>query len=408
MTQSKRAFLILFLSIFIDLIGFGIVLPLLPFYAQSFGASASTVTMLFSIYSLAGFVANPFWGRLSDRIGRRPLLLLSLAGSGIAYFWFSLATSLITLFLARALAGIMSCSIVIAQAYIGDITTPENRSKGMGVIGAAFGLGFILGPALAGILVGVGDEPNLRLPLFAAAATSGIALILAWFLLPESSSVVSVSGESQAETDPQSPEPLQEISPPISSVIRDNPVIAILMGLSFLLPFGLLGANTILALWLGQAWEWGAQQVGYLFVLVGVMASIVQGGLIGPLVKRLGERRVLLVGLGSASLGLIALPQTHQILTLILAVITYNVGESLCRPSLSGLLSQSVSGQQQGQFLGMAQSAGALAAVTGPLVAGLLFEHIHPAAPFLMSAVLMVAQGILVWGGLRKSPQPAT
>ena len=187
MDKSGKMLFALFLSVLIDFIGFGIVFPLLPFYAKSFGASASTITLLFSIYALAQFVTTLLVGSLSDRMGRRLLLLLSLAGSGVAYLWFGLANSLLELFLARGLAGAMSYSIVVAQAYIGDVTTPENRSKGMGIIGAALGLGFTLGPALSGILVGLGGEsPNLRLPLLTAAILSSIAFLLAWKLLPES------------------------------------------------------------------------------------------------------------------------------------------------------------------------------------------------------------------------------
>jgi len=398
MAKSGNILFVLFLSVFIDLIGFGIVIPLLPYYAKSFGATASTITLLFSIYALAQFVTTLFVGSLSDRVGRRSLLLLSLAGSGIAYLWFALANSLLALFLARALAGAMSYSIVIAQAYIGDITTPENRSKGMGVIGAALGLGFTLGPALSGILVGLGgDNPNLRLPITISALLSFVAFLLAWKMLPES--------QSRAEPSKNPTKSLPKTSSPSSFwlPIKQNPIIGFLISLGFFLRFGLFITQAVLALWLSEIWGWSAQQTGYAFLLIGLVMAVTQGNLIGPIVKKLGEVNVLLLGLSSTVIAFISFPLAEHVSLLLFALVLLSFGDSLFRPSLSSLLSQAAGTKYQGTVLGTAQSFIAIAAIAGPFTSGLLFEHINPAAPFIASALLFGTQLVLAWIWLRRS-----
>ncbi|NET56844.1 MAG: MFS transporter, partial [Symploca sp. SIO2E6] len=398
MAKSRNLLFILFLSVFIDLIGYGIVIPLLPFYAKSFGASASTVTLLFSVYSLASFVTTIFAGSISDRVGRRPLLLLSLAGSGIAYLWFALANSIITLFLARALAGAMSYSIVIAQAYVGDITTPENRSKGMGVMGAALGLGLTLGPALSGILVGLsGDNLNLRLPLLTAAILSFVALILAWQMLPESQPRTDLSRKSQKF--PRKTSSLSDFLLPI----KQNPIIGFLISLAFFLRFGLFLVQAIFALWLGEIWGWNAQQAGYAFLLIGLVMAITQGNLLGPIVKKLGDVNVFLLGLSSIVVAFVSIPLAEHLFLLLLALALVSFGDSLFRPSLNSLLSQAAGAKYQGTVLGTTQSFIALAGIAGPFTSGLLFEHINPAAPFITGALLFGIQFILAWIWLRRS-----
>lgn len=398
MAKTKNTLLVLSLSVFSNLIGFGIVIPLLPFYAKSFGASTTTVTLLFSSYALASFITTLFLGSLSDRVGRRPLMLLSLAGTSVAYLWFGLANSLVVLFLARGLAGAMNYSIVISQAYVGDITTPENRSKSMGILGAAVGLGFTLGPAFSGILVGLGgDNPNLRLPLIIAAMLSFVAFLLAWKMLPESQPR-SGSSSSTVKTIPQKP-PTQSSW----SRIKQNPLIAFLINLTFFLRFGLFVTQAILALWLDKVWGWGAQRTGYVFLLIGLVMVVTQGILIGPIVKKLGEVNTLILGIGATVVALICFPLAGYIYLLVFAVILLSFGDSLCRPSLSSLLSQSAGTKYQGTVLGAAQSFIALAAILGPFSSGLLFENINPAAPFITSALLLGIQFVIAWLWLRKS-----
>ena len=397
MVKSRNTIFVLSLSVFANLIGFGIVIPLLPFYAQSFGASASTITLLFSVYALASFVTTLFLGSLSDRVGRRSLLLLSLAGSAIAYLWFALANSLITLFLARSLAGAMSYNVVIAQAYIADITTPENRSKGMGILGAALGLGFTLGPALSGILVGLGgDNPNLRLPLLTAALFSFVALLLAWKMLPESKPKSASSNHSQKTQSKTS-------SSNLWLVLKQNPIIAFLISLGFFLRFGLFITQTILALWLNDIWGWSAEHTGYTFLLLGLVMVVTQGSLIEPIVRALGEVNMLLLGIGVTVVALISLPLVQHLYLLLFAFVLLSFGDSLCRPPLSSLLSQAAGTKYQGTILGAAQSLTPLGAIAGPMLSGLLFEYINPAAPFIASAFLFGTQLLLAWIWLRRS-----
>ncbi|NEP77359.1 MAG: MFS transporter [Okeania sp. SIO3B3] len=398
MVKPGKILFILFLSVFIDLIGLGIVIPLLPFYAKSFGASASTVTLLFSAYAVAQFVATLIVGNLSDRMGRRPLLLLSLVGSGISYLWFGLANSITALFLARGLAGAMSYSIVVAQAYVGDITTPENRSKGMGVLGAALGLGFTFGPALSGILVGLGgDNPNLRLPLITAAILSFLAFLLAWKMLPESQPKPESSSNTVDTTSKKTP------TLSIWSLLKQNPLIAFLISLGFFLRFGIFIIQAILALWLNEIWGWSAENTGYIFLLIGLVAAVTQGSLIGLVVKKLGEVNTLMLGLAVTIVAFISFPLARDLYILLLAVVLLSFGNSLFRPSLSSLLSQSAGTKYQGTVLGAAESFIALAGILGPFSSGLLFENISPGAPFIASALLFGTQFILAWVWLRKS-----
>ncbi|NEO42036.1 MAG: MFS transporter [Moorea sp. SIOASIH] len=397
MAKSSNTLFVISLSAFTNLIGFGIVIPLLPFYAKSFGASASTITLLFSVYALASFVTTLFLGSLSDRVGRRPLLLLSLAGSAIAYLWFALANSLITLFLARALAGAMSYSIVIAQAYVGDITTPENRSKGMGILGAALGLGFTLGPALSGVLVGLGgDNPNLRLPLFIAALFSFAAFLLAWKFLPVSQSKSAPSSHSKK---PQSKAETFNLW----LVIKENPIIAFLISLGFFLRFGLFITQTILALWLNEIWGWSAEHTGYAFLLLGLVTVVTQGILIGRIVKTLGEVNMLILGLGITVVAFVSFPLAKHLYVLLFTLVLLGFGDSLFRPSLGSLLSQAAGTKYQGSVLGAAQSLTPLGAIAGPFVSGLLFEYVNPGAPFIASALLFGSQIVLAWIWLRGS-----
>lgn len=390
---ANNTLLVLFLSIVIDLIGLGLVLPLLPFYGQSFGASTSTITLLFSVYALVNFVTTPFWGNLSDRIGRRPLLLLSLAGSGVAYMWFGFTHSLMVLFLARALAGAMGYSMVIAQAYVSDITTPENRSQGMGILGAAFGLGFTLGPALSGVLVGLGgDEPNLRLPLFVAAGLSFMAFLWAWYMLPESKPRGAWRDRSPA--DPGRHSLTARIAKPWQ-ILKQNSVATFMISLSFWLRFGWFGSQTILALWLNHVWHWEAQHVGYVFLLLGFVAVVVQGGLVGPVTRQLGEINMLFLGLSFTVLAFICFLVAGNLYVLLLSLVLLSAGESFCRPALSSVLSQVIDQEYQGTVLGMAQSSMALASILAPVTAGVLFEHISPAMPFIGSACLVGTQLIV-------------
>ena len=395
--RNPKAMLVLFSSVFIDLVGLGIVLPLLPFCGEKFGASPSQITFLFAIYSLMQFIFTLLWGSLSDRFGRRPLLLLSIAGSGISYLWFGFSNSFGMLLAARALAGIMGSSIVVAQAYIADVTEPEDRAKYLGIIGAAFGMGFILGPAIGGILGGSDPQnPNFSLPLFIAAGISFLAFAVAYIYLPESLSKTNQSPQL---------EKVGKLEPSVwlknTVEILQRPHIGRLIWLYFLISLAIVGSQSILPLWLEKQFGWGPEGSGYLFIFCGIVAAVIQGGLIGPLNKRFGEGKLLLSGLSMNCFGLLMIPFFHNLPLLLAAIMLAVGGEAVTRPSLSSLLSRSAGAEEQGRVMGVSQSFAALARIASPLGAGLFFQELGIGWPFYCGGMLLLGAALLTVGIVR-------
>lgn len=374
----------LFLIVFVDLVGFGLVIPLLPYYAVRYGASPQQVTILLAVYSLVQLVAAPLWGRLSDRIGRRPVLMASLIASAAAYLWLGFANALWMLFAARALAGAGAGNIAAAQAYIADVTTPENRARGMGMIGAAFGFGFIIGPALGGLLAG--SDPStadLATPAWVAAGLSSTALFGVLFLLKES-----------LPPDRRGHGPAKSRLAAVSGALRRS-VLAQLILVFFLVILAFSGMESTFALWAMRQFHWGPEEVGYVFAYVGVLSAILQGGLLGRLATRFGEERLLLVGLALIGAGLVILPLPRGIPLLGLALSALALGMGLVQPSLNSLISRRAGREEQGEVLGVSQSVGSLARVIGPGVAGFLFAGLGRDSPFLLGAALIAAALIL-------------
>ena len=406
---------ILFITVFVDLLGFGIVIPFMAYTVESFGASAGVVGLLVSTYSLAQFVFAPLWGRLSDRVGRRPILLLGLLGSTAGYFLFGAAGSLLMLFAGRIVAGIAGSTISTAQAYIADVTTPENRAKGMGLIGAAFGLGFIVGPALGGILAPLGrpladalDGTPLAplgailrhhpyaLPCLLASALSGFDFLAAIFLLPE-----SLSPELRAQA-------LARDRGNRFAALKEalaDPALGRLVGtfFLFLLGFSMMEATLTLLVEnrLGGADAAShlvlVRRVGYLFATIGVISALLQGGLVGPLSRRFGERRLLQAGLLVGALAMALLPLWTQWGGYFLGCGVLSMGSGLVNPTNASLISRAARRDGQGQTLGVSQSAGSLARVLGPVVGGELFQHAGPAAPYVAAAGLVAAAAAVAW-----------
>ncbi|MGK7896589.1 MAG: MFS transporter [Xenococcus sp. (in: cyanobacteria)] len=380
MNQNKIK-LVLFASIFIDFIGLGIHFPLLPFSAQKFDADPREIGLLFALYSLMQFIFAPLWGSLSDRFGRRIILLVSIAGSGLSYLWFAWANSLLSLFLARALAGIMGNSALVAKAYMADITTPENRTKAMGLLGAAFGLGFTVGPALGGILAGSDPQnPNFQLPFLVAAGLSLVAIIFAFFNLPElSRSNLKVRSENQS---------LPSSLANIGEIFRHSHV-KWLIGLFFIISFATTGVYSILAVWCVRQWDsWGPQQTGYLFIYCGLLGAYFQTGAIAALRKKLDDNRLLLWALGILGWGFFVLPLSREYYLLVGAMTLATIGESIARPTLNSLLSQSTK-KELGKTLGIAQSFGALGQIIGPAWAGTIFSSWGFSWPFWSAAAFL-------------------
>jgi DHA1 family tetracycline resistance protein-like MFS transporter len=387
---------ILFLIVFIDLVGFGLVIPLLPFYAERFGASPLQMTLLFAVYSLMAMLAAPLWGRLSDRIGRRPVLMASMAAAALAYLWLGFATQLWMVFAARALAGACAGNIAAAQAYIADVTPPEKRARGMGMIGAAFGLGFIVGPVLGGLVAGNDlKTADLQTPGLIAAALSAVALLGVVFLLRESLSATAHR------------EPRGRIA-----ALRDalrRPMLGRLLVVFFLVILAFSGMETTFAWWAIDRFGWGPRPIGFVFFYVGLLSAAMQGGLIGPLTRRFGEERLTLAGLVLIALGLLVLPMAREVPALMAALTLLSLGMGAMQPTLNSLISRRAPPERQGEVMGVAQSVGALSRVLGPIIAGALFSGLGPSSPFLWGAVLVALAVLVGWPLLRRSePSAAT
>lgn len=377
----------LFVIVLVDLIGFGIIIPLLPFYAERFGASPDTVALLMATYSLAQFVAAPLWGRLSDRIGRRPVLLMSLAGAIFAYIGLAFANSLWVLFAARGVGGFMAGNIAAAVAYVADITRPAERARGMGLVGAAFGLGFIMGPAVGGLLAGPDPmQADYRQPALAAAVMSGAALILAVVWLRE-----SLAAEVRARL---AAEPREGRFRQFVAVLgRRN--VGILIIINFLATFVFAGMEATFALWSERRFAWGPAQNGYLFAFVGTVGAAVQGAAIGRLVRHLGEPRLVVIGAGALAVGLAMVPFVGGVPGLLAAMVVLVIGFSLTTPSLNSLISLRVGEDEQGKVLGVTRAASALARVMGPAWAGFLFVGLGKDWPFYGGAAVMASVFVL-------------
>lgn len=381
--------LIVFLIVFVDLIGFGIIIPLLPFYGEHFGATPAQVGLLMASYSFTQLLAAPVWGRLSDRLGRRPVLIVSLAGIALAYVWLGYADSLWMLFAARAVAGLMAGNIGVAFAYVADITDSSNRAKGMGVVGAAFGLGFIFGPAIGGVLAGSDpDLANYRLPALTAAAFSAVATVLAVALLKE-----SLSPELRAAQRSLSRRSRwQQLRGALA-----QPGVGLLIGLAFLANFVFAGMETTFAMWSRRAFGWGPEQNGYLFAFVGLLAAAIQGGLVGRLARLFGEGRLVVAGAAFLCLGMLLIPFSGSLAVLLLAMTIIACGFSMVSPSLNSLVSLAVGPGTHGGIMGITRSATTAARVAGPIWAGALFHYLGRDWPYYGGALVMAVVVLLAF-----------
>jgi multidrug resistance protein len=393
--MKKSPLVILFVTVFIDLIGFGIVLPLLPFYAQHFGANALLVGLLSTSFSLMQLLFAPVWGRLSDRVGRRPVILAGLLGSSISYLTFGLAPSLPILFLSRILAGIAGANISTAQAFIADLTQPENRAKGMGLIGAAYGLGFTVGPAIGGIL----SQYGYAIPAFFASALALANFSAAWWLLPESRN----PSEGTLRTE-------RGLNWQRLRTGLQHPELGVFLILFFISTFAFANLEATFALMTARKFGFDARANGYLFAYIGVLITVVQGGLTGRLAKRFGERRLISVGLFCMIFGLGLLPYSLGLKSLLLVLVVLIGGHGSTNPSISSLISQSASTEDQGSILGVAQSLASLARILGPIWGGFTFDGFGFQYPYLTGGLFMtVAFGLslLATKGKLSVPEPA-
>ena len=389
-TDRNRSILaVLLASVLIDFVGVGIVLPLLPFYARIFGASPSEIGILLGLFPLASIFAPPLWGSLSDRIGRRPALLLNICGTALAYLWYALAQSLWALFAARILAGTFSASIVIAQSYVSDLTAPENRTKMLGFLEATVGIGFIIGPALGSLLMGGDpDNPNFRLPNFVAAAVSGLTFCLAFFALPRSRDRTPTSA-SEVHFSPQ------QFLAGVQETFQ-RPLVGKMMVWIFVIIFASTSTQVILPLWCERRFDWGPQQFGYFIILFSLATAFAQIVLTGRIVRWLGEVKSILWGAGAATLSLLLLPLSTTVFQFAGAMPFFVFAQAIGLPSLTSLLSQLSGAKQQGKTLGLMRSVGGLASFLGAMWAGFVFEALGEDWPHWTGGILMAIA--LAWG----------
>jgi len=399
MPKSRSPLVIIFITIFIDLVGFGIVIPVLPLYAERYGASEATVGMLVATYSAMQFVFAPILGRLSDRVGRRPVLLVSLIGTSVGFLLmglaprmpvglalFGLAPTLVWLFVARIIDGVSGGNISTAQAYIADVTPPEGRSKGMGLIGVAFGLGFVFGPLIGGVLSRISQEA----PFFFAAAMAAANATALYFLLPE-----SLSDEHRREA--RRGGILETLEQSGSWQLRAVVATYFFGTVSFAI------VTVTFALFAAHRFGFDAWHTGFLFGYVGIVGAVIQGGLLGRLVKLFGDKPLAVAGTAIFAASVFCFPLSQTVTALILAATGIAIGNSLMTPTLNGMASKSVKASLQGRVLGVMASVASLARIIGPVLGGTLLgrdpdssSHYGRTPYWTSSAIMLIALGLAI------------
>ncbi len=390
---SPYAAIALTAVIFINLLGFGIIIPLLPFYAKSFDAPAWQIALIFSAYSIGSFFGEPLWGRLSDRFGRKPILILTITGNCLCYLALAFAPNILAAFLIRLVGGLASGNGAVIQGYLADVTPPEQLTRQMSYQGAAWNVGMIVGPSLGGILANPDAGPEgFRLPLFVASALAGACVLAILVVIRESN--------HRREVEVRRTRLLSGLKDTV-----ENPVLGRLMLLSFIVGFAFTGIESIFGLWANERFGWTPREIGVCFAFVGVAAAISQMFLTGPLSERFGEGRMLAVGMSLTVLGsglLVVSPGSAA--TIALMCVTA-VGQSVAFPNVASMISRTADPHRQGQIQGLNNACGALSRVAGPLSAGLVFP-LNINAPFLLGAALVVPAIFLALSASRLAPRP--
>ncbi len=397
--SSKLPLLLIFLVVFIDLIGFGIIIPVLPTVAEQFGADAVTISWLVASYSLMQFIFTPYWGRLSDKLGRRPVLLISLTASTIGYLIWGFAHSLPLLFLSRLVAGAGNGNIAVAQAYISDVTTIENRAKGMGLVGAAFGLGFVLGPAVGGLCSYLGAHNYIG---YVAAAFSGMALLLAAAKLPEPQNR-SQAGHERFVSDPA-----------FYFKTLADPRLRVALCLFFISTFAFANMEATLVLFSERVFKFGITENSLMFTYIGLLMVFIQGGLIGRLNKKVPEKALVATGSLLTAVGLLLIALSTSVPMLYGALAFLAAGTGITTPSNQSILSKQADPAMVGGALGVGQSLSTLGRILGPIAGGWFFLHAGLQTPYYLGAAVMIlAFALSFWlpnvprgGGVHGSPVP--
>jgi multidrug resistance protein len=378
--MKKSPLLSIFLIVLVDVLGLTIILPLLPFYAESMGASPHVVGLLVSAYAVCQLIAGPPLGHLSDRVGRRPVLLVSQIGTCIGFIILGLAQSLWLVFVARIIDGLTAGNLTVAQAYIADVTDAENRAKSFGIIGIAFGLGFLVGPGISGYLAQFGET----LPIFAAAALSFTSIVCTYFLLP---SVVS-------HPHPELEGGMSRWASMVES-FKDKQLAPLLWQFfAFTFAFSTFFSGFALFAerrFMHNGMPFGTKEVGYLFAFSGLVGVIIQGGGMGRLVKMFGESRLVQVGFATMAVSFVMLAGVHGIPLLLAAIGLLTFGSAVLRPSLTSLITMRAARHRQGMVIGIMQSLMSVAQIVAPIIAGFLIEGQLLAAWALAGSVFCAA-----------------
>ncbi len=366
-TKFPAGFWVIWSTVALDMVGFGMVVPILGRYADRFGASGFEVGLLFTSFSIAQFFFAPFMGRLSDRIGRKPVIIISLLGTAVGSFVTGAAGTLWLLFLGRFLDGASGASVSVAQSAITDIAPPEQRARLLGMLGAAFGVGFVFGPAIGGLAALGGPH----VPFYVAGVFALCNAVAAFIRLPETNQNIGKARDA-----------VQSASWRRSFAWNKFTITALLAGTAF------AGFEATFALFGERRFHLTEGSAAAVFLVVGVMLVVVQGGLIGPLTKSFGSQRLLIAGFGTLIAGFLVLSIAEVWVVLFLALALLSLGQGLVTPSLTSVVADSVSPDRRGEVLGVQQSAGALSRIIGPAIAGLLFDHVGVAWPYVVAAVL--------------------
>jgi len=374
---ARRALVVLLGVVFVNIAGFGVVIPLLPFYGRAFHASAFQIGVMFSAFSAGQFFAEAFWGRLSDRIGRRPVLIVTIFGTAAAYAALAFAPNIAAACALRLVGGLMSGNISTIQGYLADVTPAEQRPGRMGLLGAAFSMGFVTGPALGGLLARPADGvAGFHLPLLTAAALAGLAAL----------GVVLFVRETRA-AHPMTPPPTPRLES-LADAFR-HPVIARLLIMTFVVVSGFAGIEATYGLWTQARFGWGPRQIGFAFMAIGVTGAVAQGLITGRLARRYGAAAVLTGGLVLVGAGMAIQFASPNWLVAMAGLFTVALGQSLTFPNIAALISQAAPAGRQGEMLGLNMAGNCLARFGGPLYAAAAFQHVSIGAPFATAALLI-------------------
>ncbi|SFE72148.1 MFS transporter [Alteribacillus iranensis] len=373
--ETKKALPILFAVMFFVMVGFGIIIPVLPFYAEELGATPTQLGLLMAVYSLMQLIFAPMWGRVSDRIGRKPIMMIGILGLSFSFFFMAFASQLWMLFAARIIGGFLSsANMPTVQAYAADITTEENRGKGMGIIGAAVGLGFVFGPAIGGIF----SRTSLSLPFLVAGVSSLITFLLVTFVLKESLSEEAKGTSSDSKT-------------PSLKMLSGS--ISILYFLQLFVSISLAGLEATFAYFAAQQAGLGTVELGYIFMIMGFAGALVQGGLVGRMTKKFGEGAVIQIGILVSAIGFGLILFVDNFATAAVFLSIFGIGNGVIRPSVSALITKTTT-SGYGRATGLLSSFDSLGRIIGPPVGGWLFS-IAVGLPYIVGIVLSVIAFLL-------------